>query len=84
MQIQHWRMISWLDSLVSLGWIRREPNKWKPFVRNQIETIRKFSQSEWWRHCPSLHNLADLASFGATALATSTLRCNGPSWLKEE
>jgi len=86
MQIHHWKTIYWSDSLVSLGWIRGEPNKWKPFVRNQVETIRKFSQPEWWRHCPGLQNPADLASRGAPApaLVTSTLWWNGPIWLRED
>jgi hypothetical protein len=74
MQIQHWRTIYWSDSLVALGWIRGEPNKWKPFFQNQVETIRKFSQPEWWRHYRSLPNPADFASRGGPAptLATST------------
>ena len=86
MQIQHWRTSYWSDSLVSLGWIRGEPSKWKPFVRNQVETIRKFSHPERWRHCPGLQNPADLASRGAPAptLVTSTLWWYGPTWLKED
>jgi hypothetical protein len=51
-----------------------------------VETIPKFSQSEWWRHCPGLQNPADLASRGAPSptLVTLTLWWNGQIWLKGE
>jgi hypothetical protein len=51
---ESWKTTYWTDSLVTLGWIRGDPNRWRPFVRNQVETIRKFSNAEWWRHCPGL------------------------------
>ncbi|XP_057381572.1 uncharacterized protein LOC130704107 [Daphnia carinata] len=83
---ESWRTIFWTDSLVALGWIRGDPNRWKPFVRNQVEAIRKLSGVSWWRHCPGIHNPADLASRGApaSALVHSELWWNGPPWLKEE
>ncbi len=59
---EHWRITYWSDSLVALGWIRGEPNRWRQFLRNQVETIQNVSKKEWWRHCPGLGNLADLAS----------------------
>jgi hypothetical protein len=53
---------------------------------NLVETIRKFSQSERWRHFPGLQNPVDLASRGAPAptLVTSTLWWYDPIWLKED
>ncbi len=69
LHIQHWKVTYWSDSLVALGWIRGEPNRWKPFVRNQVETIQSVSEKEWWKHCPGVQNPADLASRGAPAPA---------------
>jgi hypothetical protein len=40
LHIQHWKVNYWSDSLVALGWIREEPNRWKPFVRNQVDAIK--------------------------------------------
>ncbi|XP_057365013.1 uncharacterized protein LOC130685709 [Daphnia carinata] len=86
LHIESWRTIFWADSLVALGWLRGDPNRWKPFVRNQVEAIRKLSGVSWWRHCPGIHNPADLASRGApaSALVHSELWWNGPPWLKDE
>ena len=51
-----------------------------------MESIRKVSDEQWWRHCPGLENPADLASRGAPALAlvSSKLWWKGPPWLEEE
>jgi hypothetical protein len=32
LNIEHWKITYWSDSLVALGWIRGEPNLWRPFV----------------------------------------------------
>ncbi|XP_045028551.1 uncharacterized protein LOC123471380 [Daphnia magna] len=82
---ESWKTTYWTDSLVTLGWIRGDPYRWRPFVRNQVETIRKFSNADWWRHCPGLGNPADLASRGAPAhaLVESKLWWHGPAWLTE-
>ena len=83
---QRWKVNYWSDSLVALGWIRGEPNRWKLFVRNQVETIQSVSEKEWWKHCPVVQNPADLASrvVPAPALVNSQLWWNGPEWQKEE
>ncbi|XP_045027159.1 uncharacterized protein LOC123470673 [Daphnia magna] len=86
LHIESWRTIFWADSLVALGWIQGDTNRWKPFVRNQVEAIKKFSGPNWWQHCPGAQNPVDLASRGAPAvtLVHSELWWNGPSWLKED
>jgi hypothetical protein len=54
-------------------------------VRNQVESIRKASNPDWWRHC-RIQNPADLASRGAPApaLVHSNLWWNGPTWLSRK
>jgi hypothetical protein len=85
LHIESWRTIYWSDSRVTLGWIRGDPNRWKFFVQNQVESIRKFSKPSWWRHCPGVENPANLAFRGAPALALveSQLWWNDPAWLEK-
>ncbi|KRZ44119.1 hypothetical protein T4C_3616 [Trichinella pseudospiralis] len=68
----------WSDSSVALCWIRSDAQRWKPFVANRI------SSPDWWRHCPTQDNLADLASRGCplSKLAAGSLWDTGPRWLQ--
>ena len=54
----------WTDSMVALGWIQGDIERWKKFVRNRVVETRKLFNPEWWRHCPGVDNPADLASRG--------------------
>lgn len=74
----------WCDSNVALGWIRGSLDRWKPFVRNRVEEIRKYSQPEQWRYCPGEENPADVASRGCSAeeLLQHAEWCDGPYWLR--
>jgi hypothetical protein len=73
----------WTDSTIVLSWIHSLSNKWKTFVANRIAFIQEETSSATWRHVPSADNPADLISRGIepTALSTSTLWWNGPSWI---
>ena len=86
LHIEQWKITYWSDSLVALGWIRGETNRWRSFVKNQVETIQSVSKKEWWIHCPGLQNPANFASRGAPApaLVNSQLWWNGPEWLNLE
>lgn len=76
----------WLDSQVSLHWIRGDSNRWKPFVKHRVEEIHKKSKKELWRFCPGNQNPADLASreVEAGSLVSCELWWSGPEWLKNE
>jgi hypothetical protein len=76
----------WTDSLITLHWIRGDIYKWKTFVRNRVETIRKSSSIRWWRFCPGEENPADLGSRGTTAseLTHKTIWIHGPPWLRKD
>jgi len=75
----------WTDSSAALGWIRGEAARWKPFIRNRIDEIRRFSRPEDWHHCPGVENPADLPSRGVTSqqFIASVLYQNGPDWLRK-
>jgi len=78
-----WAVTLWSDSKVAIAWIQGDPNRWKVFVKNQVEKIRRLFNPNSWRHCPGHQNPADLASRGAPAatLEQSDLWWHGPPWL---
>ena len=75
----------WTDSMICCGWIKRK-TKWKQFVQNRVLEIRRFTDTENWRHIPGLENPADLVSRGSSLnrLMESDLWKHGPSWLSSE
>lgn len=74
----------WCDSMVVLGWLNGEPNRWKSFVANRVTAITSIIPAETWRYVKSSENPADAASRGLTGdqLVNHALWWNGPSWLK--
>ncbi|XP_035226676.1 uncharacterized protein LOC118199008 [Stegodyphus dumicola] len=76
-------IIFWSDSQITLHWIRKSPNVWKPFVGNRVAEIQAICNANQWYHCSSKENPADLLSRGerAETIISSPLWQNGPSWL---
>ncbi|XP_057371827.1 uncharacterized protein LOC130692777, partial [Daphnia carinata] len=75
----------WSDSRITLAWIKGDPQRWKPFVRNRIITINQLTKNSNWAHCPGQDNPADLASRGATIdVLNKDFWLRGPSWLQKE
>ncbi|KRY30869.1 hypothetical protein T01_10666 [Trichinella spiralis] len=37
---------------------------WKPFVGNRVESILELTDAQWWRHCPTADNPADILTRG--------------------
>ena len=52
--------ICWSDSLDALHWIKGAHPKWKLFIQNNVEKIRKLTNVNIWRHCPGNLNPASL------------------------
>ena len=73
----------WTDSMIALGWIRGEPQRWKQFVANRVTEIQSVTAPSDWSHCPGEENPADLTTCGLSAeqLIGSRLWFGGPSWL---
>ncbi len=65
----------WTDSMVLLGWIRNDADRWKDWVRHRVRQIVKTTDSNEWGHCSGALNPADIASrrASATNLVTNTM-----------
>ncbi|XP_064469989.1 uncharacterized protein LOC135384731 [Ornithodoros turicata] len=73
----------WTDSTITLSWIKRDANRWKPFVRNRVAEIQECSERSQWRHCPGADNPADALTRGMSvkALIEDERWFQGPTWL---
>lgn len=77
--------VCWSDSMIALGWLKGDPNRWNVFVRNRVTQIQDLTHTGYWRHCRSEDNPADLLTRGlyAEKLVTSPLWFAGPDWLSQ-
>ncbi|XP_036346466.1 uncharacterized protein LOC118755749 [Rhagoletis pomonella] len=75
----------WTDSTIVLAWLRDHPRRWKTFIANRTAEILKVVPSERWRHIPSQHNPADLATRGLCPqeLLSNEIWWHGPGELKD-
>ncbi|XP_055924888.1 uncharacterized protein LOC129956901 [Argiope bruennichi] len=75
----------WTDSSITYFWIKGAPSRFKPFVKNRIQEIQRFTDPKDWRHCPGKDNPADLISRGMSAaeLRDSDFWWHGPDWLAQ-
>lgn len=83
--LEHYQpeVYGWTDSMVTLGWLQGNPNRWKPFVANRVHKTINIIPANQWRYIKSSENPADAASRGlyAPQLKENTLWWQGPSWL---
>jgi hypothetical protein len=54
----------WSDSTVALNWIGSVCKEYKQFVENRVQEIRRLTDPNDWRYCPTKDNPADIASSG--------------------
>ena len=73
----------WTDSMVALGWIRGDSQRWKQFVSNRVSEIQRLTCPSTWSFTPGEENPADLVTRGVSAgrLMDSQLWLNGREWL---
>ncbi|XP_071652997.1 uncharacterized protein [Temnothorax longispinosus] len=76
----------WSDSMVTLGWIRGHPTRWKTYVANRVSEIQTTMPEALWHYVPGGDNPADCASRGLFPgeLIGHQLWWQGPAWLKED
>ena len=73
---------SWLDSTVSLHWIKGN-GEYKQFVNHRVQKIQEKGYIQW-RYVSSAENPADLGSRGGKVDESSELWFKGPPWLTKE
>ncbi|XP_063839096.1 uncharacterized protein LOC135088143 [Ostrinia nubilalis] len=74
----------WVDSMVVLGWLNGDADRWKPFVANRVKQVVSSMDPSCWQYIKSEENPADCASRGLTPsqLKDHSLWWQGPTWLK--
>lgn len=79
-------MYAWSDSQVVLAWIRGDPMRWKPFVKNRVVEIIETIEPSRWFYVNTKHNPADPASRGVMPLKLLAMELwwNGPEMLKRK
>ncbi|XP_059053822.1 uncharacterized protein LOC131848084 [Achroia grisella] len=77
------KTFAWSDSKVTLAWIKGDPNKWTPFVKNRVIEIRNNLNIQWL-YINTKENPADPASRGLlpSVLKESHLWWQGPEFLQ--
>ncbi|GFX47808.1 integrase catalytic domain-containing protein [Trichonephila clavipes] len=74
----------WTDSKITYFWVRGQPERFKPFIKNRIQEIQKLTSPSNWHHCPGIQNQADIVSRGVkiSRLLNDTSWLQGPEWLR--
>ncbi|KRZ02668.1 hypothetical protein T4B_12184 [Trichinella pseudospiralis] len=57
--------------------------RWKPIVVNRVESITELTDAQWWRHCPTTDNPADILTRVCRMkdLVSNNLWGHGSHWL---
>ncbi|GFY15303.1 integrase catalytic domain-containing protein [Trichonephila clavipes] len=79
------RAFFWMDSQVTLHWIKGPSHRWKPFVANRVREIQFLTDPNSWFHCSGKDSPADLLTRGISvdALTTNSKWWNGSSFLRQ-
>jgi hypothetical protein len=85
LKLQQHQVFAWSDSQAVLAWIKGDPGRWTPFVKNRVTEISKMKEINGWYYVNTKHNPADPASRGVMPkkLLTTLLWWNGPAFLGE-
>lgn len=80
---ENFTIYAWTDSMVVLGWLHGNASRWKQFVANRVNEIKKVIPTSSWHHVKSAENAADCATRGLSAakLLEHRLWWEGPEWL---
>ncbi|GFR10981.1 integrase catalytic domain-containing protein [Trichonephila clavata] len=66
-------------------WVTSRPDRFKPFIKNNVEEIQKLSTSSDWNHCQGKENPVDFLTRGLSVknLKKCDALWNGPHWLHQ-
>lgn len=83
LEFQHHLTYAWTDSMITLGWIKGDPGKWKTFVANRVAQIQELLPAGLWNHVKTEDNPADCITRGISPsnLKDFKLWWKGPGWL---
>ncbi|XP_015186017.1 PREDICTED: uncharacterized protein LOC107071493 isoform X2 [Polistes dominula] len=75
----------WSDSMIVLGWLKRDPGTLKIYTANRVREIQEICEGITWRHVQSGNNPADILSRGQLPrdFVMNDSWFYGPSWLKQ-
>ena len=59
-QIKFDKKLLWTDSQITLAWIKSTQRKYKTFVENRVQEIRKNTSTDDWFYCKTNDNPADI------------------------
>lgn len=73
---------AFVDSMVSLYWIKSSPHRWQTFVANRVVQITDNISADQFYHVSGVENPADILSRGITPhkLINHPLWLHGPPW----
>ncbi|GFY62686.1 integrase catalytic domain-containing protein [Trichonephila inaurata madagascariensis] len=73
-----------MDSKIAYFWVRRQPERFKTFIKNRIQGIQKLTSPSNWHHCPGIQNPADIVYRGVkiSRLLNDTSWLQSPEWLR--
>ncbi|XP_073955668.1 uncharacterized protein [Choristoneura fumiferana] len=85
MKLRKEQVFAWSDSQVALAWIKGDPVRWNPFVKNRVNEINEITVIQDWYYVNTKQNPADPASRGLLPrkLLSNSLWWNGPIFLLE-
>lgn len=80
------RTTLWTDSMIVLGWIHGDQNRWKTFVANRVSEINSLISPQSWNHVNSTDNPADIISRGVepSKIVNHSMWWTGPIWLSSK
>lgn len=73
----------WVDSMITLHWIKKSPVKLDVFVGSRVGEIQELTKEMEWRHVDTKCNPGDIISRGISAdkLIENNLWWHAPGWL---
>lgn len=79
------KIYAYTDSMVVLGWINGDANKWNSYIASRVKEITSVIPKENWKHVKSELNPADCASRGLlpSQLLNFSLWWEGPTFLRD-
>ncbi|XP_036340574.1 uncharacterized protein LOC118749914, partial [Rhagoletis pomonella] len=78
------KTVFWTDSEIVLYWLKKHPSTLSVFVGNRVADVQEWTENVIWKHVPTAHNPADIASRSCTVdEMRQSIWFNGPRFLTQ-